>query len=201
MTIRAVIFDIGGVLVRNVNYTQQRHWEQRLGLPDRALGPTIWSNPVSRLAEIGCASPEEVWADVARRFSLTAEEVASLSKDVFAGSEWDTALIDFARSLRPHYKTGIISNAWPAARQGVRPYVNGDAFDVIVFSAEEGVAKPDRTIFDRALARLGVEPDESIFIDDVEENVQAARSIGLQAMCFESTRQTIDQIKQHLIEG
>jgi epoxide hydrolase-like predicted phosphatase len=109
-------------------------------------------------------------------------------------------LIDYARSLKPRFKTGIISNAWPEARENIREHVNGDAFDVMLFSAEEGVAKPAQAIYERALTRLNVAPHEAIFVDDVEENVEAARTIGMRTFRFENTDQVIGQINRYLTE-
>lgn len=51
------------------------------------------------------------------------------------------------QSLRPRYKTGTISDVWPDAREMVAAYVNDSTFDVIVFSGEEGVRKPDPEIY------------------------------------------------------
>src|SRR5512143_2157453 len=162
MPLRAVIFDIGGVLFQQPDRTANRRWEVRLGLDDGLLGRTIWTMPISAQAEIGLASRAAVWAEVARCFSLTPVEVAALEADFFSGSQWNVQLIGYARSLRTHCKTGVISNAWPDAREAVRPWVNGNAFDDLIFSAEVGLAKPDRRIYELALERLQVRPAEAI---------------------------------------
>jgi putative hydrolase of the HAD superfamily len=67
----------------------------------------------------------------------------------------------------------------------------GALFDVIVISAEEGVRKPDARIFERTLARLGVAPDEAVFVDDFPVNVAGARAAGLHALQFTGTPETI----------
>jgi putative hydrolase of the HAD superfamily len=198
MPIQAVIFDVGGVLFHLADKSKQRKWETRLGLAEGLLGRTIWTMPISAQAEIGCASEDEVWAAVADRFQLNPIDLAALRGDFFSGGAWNDRLLDYARSLRAHYKTGIISNAWPDARKAVKPWVNGDAFDDLIFSAEVGLVKPDRRIYELALARLRVQPIEAIFVDDVSENVEAARAIGMQGIRFESTEQTIEMIEQHL---
>ncbi len=123
---------------------------------------------------------------------------AELRAAYFAGGSWETDLIEFARLLGPRVKTGVISKAWPNARTAIRDYVNDSMFDDLIFSAEVGLAKPDRRIFDLALDRLGVNPDETIFIDDGLANVEAAKSIGMIGLRFEQTTQIIEQINFYL---
>ena len=201
MSIRAVIFDIGGVLVQQVDQSRTRYWEIRLNLAEGLLSRSIWNMPISLQVEIGLASEDDVWAAVADRFELDPIDLAALRGDFFGGSEWNDPLIEYARSLRARYKTGIISNAWPAALAGVKPWVNGDAFDDLIFSAEVGLAKPDRRIYDLALDRLLVQPAEAIFIDDVQGNVEAAQAIGMQGIRFVNTEQTIADIERIFTQG
>jgi len=59
-----------------------------------------------------------------------------------------------------------------------------DAFDVLVISAEVGIAKPDALIFSLALERLGVSAEEAVFVDDFVENIEAARAYGLHTVHF-----------------
>ena len=201
MSIRAVIFDIGGVLVHTVNRSRQRRWEQRLGLAEGTLEPTIWQMPVSLAANVGQISRVAVWAEVAQRFSLNAVDAAALEEDYFSGGVWNDQLIDYARSLRARCATGIISNAWPDAREAIKAHVNDTQFDDLIFSAEVGLAKPDRRIFDLALDRLRVQPAEAIFIDDVQGNVEAAQAIGMAGIRFVSTEQTIMDIERIFTQG
>lgn len=185
MTIRAVIFDIGGVLVRTEDREPRRKWERRFGLPEWGLAELVFNSPASRRASVGRATRREVWAEVAHALSLGPEEMDEFIKDFWKGDVWDTPLIEYIRSLRPRYQTGIISNAWPDAREAVRANVNGEAFDVIVISGEEGVEKPDPEIYRRALARLDAAPAEAVFVDDMPVNVEAARALGMHGVHFQ----------------
>ena len=72
----------------------------------------------------------------------------------------------------------------PDARESLKDRINGDTFDVLVYSGEEGVKKPDAEIFKRALERLAVQPAQAVFVDDVLANVQAARELGMQAIHY-----------------
>ncbi len=67
--------------------------------------------------------------------------------------------------------------------------------DLQVFNGEEGVAKPDSRIYQRTLTRLDVQPEEAVFVDDTECNVDAAQQLSMHAIHFKSTAQTIAEIQ------
>jgi len=182
--IRAVYFDMGGVLLRSESRAGRRKWESRLGLGQDELGHIVFENRVSALASVGRASTDEVWAEVGRLLALADGPLTELRADFFAGDAFDVDLLAFIRALRPRYKTGLISNAWPDARATTRLCLNATVFDLLVFSGEEGVQKPDPEIYRRALARLGVAPEEAVFVDDVAVNVEAARGVGMAGIHF-----------------
>ena len=56
--------------------------------------------------------------------------------------------------------------------------------DEMIISAEEGIAKPDERIYRIALEKMGVEPEEAVFLDDLSANVEAARQLGMKAVQF-----------------
>lgn len=198
--IKAIFFDIGGVLMRTHDLEPRRKWERRFGLPDWGLTALVFDNPLARAATVGQATTGAVWAEVARRLALTPAELAQLQADFWRGDRLDQDLLAALRAWRPRYKTGIISNAWPTARAELGDRLNADTFDVIVFSAEEGVQKPDPVIYQRALARLSVTPAEAIFVDDVPENAAAASALGLHGLRFTDPAQTLRDISMLLAE-
>ncbi len=199
MAIQAVIFDGGGVLVHGTgDRSRKARWEQRLGLEAGMLDRAIWRLPASQRASVGRATEDEVWQEAAQHFALGGDEAAQLRADYFSDSVWNEALIGFVRALRPRVKTGLLSNAWPNARASIRDHVNESMFDDMIFSAEVGLAKPDRRIYELALARLQVQPAEAIFVDDVKENVEAACALGIAGIRFESTEQAILEIERLL---
>lgn len=107
--------------------------------------------------------------------------------------------MEYFKSLRPRYKTGIISNSFVGAREREEArYGFAAACDDLVYSHEVGVEKPDRKIFELALTRLGVRPEESVFLDDVAMHVEAARTIGMRAVLYENNVQAIAAIEAQL---
>lgn len=199
MSIQAVIFDMGGVLLRSEDEGGRRKWEQRLGLAEGELAEIVFNSPVSQKATVGLASDEDVWAHVAERFGLDGEALRQLRRDFWSGDRADAELADFLRSLRPHYKTAILSNAWPGARRALTErWGLADAVDEMIISAEEGVAKPDPAIYRLAARRLGVGLHEAVFVDDMAVNVEAARALGMYAVQFRTREQAIAEVRQIL---
>ena len=182
---QAVLFDFGGVLVRTESQASRRQWEARLGLAPGALSGVVFDSETARRATLGELPVEAVWAAVAERFSLDAEATAALRQDFFAGDRLDETLVALVKSLRPHYRTAILSNAWGGARQAFSDiYGLHNAVDDMIISAEVGLAKPDARIYHLAARRLGVPPEAAVLVDDFVENVEGARAAGLQAIRF-----------------
>ena len=182
--LKALIFDIGGVLIRTETLEPRRKWERRFGLHDWQLQDLFFNSGVGQAAQIGKASTADVWAFVAKTLSLNTSDLAKMQRDFYAGDVLDHSLIVLIQTLRPRYKTGILSNALLDAREDLKDRINTHTFDVMVFSGEEGVRKPDAEIYRRVLSRLGVQPNEAVFVDDMLVNVQAAHDVGMQGIHY-----------------
>ncbi len=200
MRIQAVIFDIGGVLSIFIDFETYFKWEQQLKLPKGQLLKIIYDNPVSRQATLGKATVTDVWEEAGKQLNLPANELQKLREDIWNGYRWNTELLDFIRSLKPTYKTGILSDAWADARESMGDVISEEIFDAIVFSAEEGMQKPAPALFQRALDRLGVKAGEAILLDDREANVQGAQAFGMHGIHFTETNKAIEDIKG-LLQG
>ncbi len=185
MSIRAVIFDLGGVILRTEDQSARRTWEARLGLQAGELERAVFGCDASELAAVGKATDQDVWNSVAKRFGFNNGEAEQFRHDFFAGDEIDTTLVNFLRDLRPKYKTGILSNAWPDLRKIIiEPHRLSQVVDTVVISAEEGMVKPDARIYHIAAERLGVSPGEAIFVDDMAENIVGAQRAGMPGVQF-----------------
>lgn len=183
--IKAVIFDVGGVLVRTHDHSHRRRWERRLGLEKGQSEAIVFGGEMGTKAQGGAVTTEALWEWIGRRLALDDEALRAFRRDFWAGDALDEELVAYIRSLRPDHQTAIISNATDNLHHALAEVFNiADAFDVIVGSAEEKVMKPEPEIFHRTLKRLGREPDEAVFIDDHPENVAGARSVGMHAIHF-----------------
>ena len=183
--IKALIFDIGGVIVRSGDRQRRRMWEQRLGLEDWESEEMIFNSEIGTQAQLGHVSDNSLWDWVEDQLRLSPEEFEQFKVDFWADNKVDQELMAFIRTLRPEYITAVITNATDTMREDMRSrYQIIDAFDLVVCSAEEKVMKPDSDIFHRTLNKLHLDPGEVLFIDDMEKNVEAARALGLNAIQF-----------------
>ncbi len=194
--IRAVIFDIGGVLIRGGDGSRQWAWERRLGLAEGGLAELVLGLDAEHGVSLGRLSAAELWRRVGQRLGLAEAEAPSLEQAFWHGGYLDRELLDFLRGLRPQFKTALLSNGWDDARAGVAARFGlVDVVDEMMISAEEGLAKPDPRFFQLALTRLAVAPGAAVFVDDVAENVSVAESLGMHAVQFTTTQQTISLVQ------
>src|SRR5512132_1453235 len=189
---RAVIFDVGGVLID----WNPRHLYRKLfaGDGDDAME---WF-----LAEV-CTPEWNLRQDAGRPF---AEAVAELTgrfpdhADLIAAydARWEEMVrgahseaIEIVRELKaqgtPLYcLTNFSMEKFPSMRRRFDVF---DLFDGIVVSAEIGMVKPDPAVYRYVVERFGLEAPSCLFVDDVEANVAAASSVGMQAVRYLSSRQ------------
>jgi epoxide hydrolase-like predicted phosphatase len=113
----------------------------------------------------------------------------------WAGDRLDSELVDIIRRLRGRYRTALLSNAWENLRSLMtNDWHISDAFDTIVISAEVGLMKPDPQVFHLVLEKVGVTPQETAFIDDFGENIEAARRQGLNVIHFNNRTQALSEL-------
>jgi FMN phosphatase YigB (HAD superfamily) len=181
--IQALIFDVGGVLVRTFDHSGRREWERRLGLAPGGTDTVVFNSEAGQQAQRGEITDVALWEWVSERLNL-GRELDAFRGDFWRGDAVDMALVGLIRRLRPRYQTAIISNATDGLMNGLAGYGLLPEFDVVVGSAYEHVLKPHPAIYRRALALLGREPEETVFIDDAPANVAGAQALGMGAILF-----------------
>jgi putative hydrolase of the HAD superfamily len=183
--VKAVIFDVGGVLIRTPDRSNRRAWEEKLGLAEWEAEEIVFGGDMGSKAQRGDITHEALWTWIGQRLNLAADQLHAFRTGFWAGDVLDTALIATIRRLRPHYQTAVISNATDFLRRDLSEnYAIADAFDLIVCSAEEKVMKPDPAIYQLTLERLGRRAEEAVFIDDAAANIAAARALGMHTIHF-----------------
>ncbi|HWQ04391.1 MAG TPA: HAD family phosphatase [Longilinea sp.] len=189
--IRAVIFDLGGVLLRTENPQPRLDLAKRYGLTRNDLEKLVFASEISLQAEVGAVAPQAVWNHVQKILRIADDEMPAFQDAFWAGDRLDGDLLRFVNSLRGSYRTVLLSNAWADMPKNIaQRFGKLDAFEMQVFSAEVGVRKPAPEIFHMVLDLLGADPEEAVFVDDFNENILAARKLGLRTILFTSAHQT-----------
>jgi epoxide hydrolase-like predicted phosphatase len=202
MTIRAVVFDIGGVLEITPRTGWEARWEARLPLAPGDLNGRL--GDVWRAGSVGTITEADVEARVAATLGLDQAQLAAFMADLWHEyvGELNGELAAYFAGLRPRYQTAILSNSFVGAREKEQAlYGFEDMCDLIIYSHEVGLQKPDRRIYELTWTRLGVQPAEMIFLDDVEAAVAAAHELGIHAIRFQNTAQAIADIEACLAAG
>jgi epoxide hydrolase-like predicted phosphatase len=199
MPIRAVIFDMGGVINRSMDETPRRLLAERLGVPVDSLYKLVFDSESARRASVGEISVIDHWQAVQAALNVPPAEMGGVQAQFWQGDQVDYALVDYIRSLRGRYKVAMLSNAWDDLRTVLSErWKIADAFDEIIISAEVRLAKPDARIYQLALERLGVSAGEAVFVDDFSRNIAAAQELGLHTVHFHSPEQARAELESLL---
>jgi HAD superfamily hydrolase (TIGR01549 family) len=202
VSIRALIFDFGGVLVRMIDDRPRLALAEKLGVPLSRLDELVFFSKTAAKASMGEISVAMHWEAVREALGITPEAMPGFLEQYWSADDVNWKLLDYIRGLHPRYKVGLLSNAWDDLRQTMHERWNIDGlFDELIISAEVKITKPDPRIFHLAVERLQVQPAEAVFIDDIAENVEAARKEGLHGIQYLEFEQTISEINQYLSAG
>lgn len=197
--IKAVIWDMGGVILRTDEKKYRAQLGRKYGLSTDEVDELVFNQKASMQASLGLDSEEKIWENVAKTLNLNKKDLSKFRENFWRGDRVDVGLVNFIDNLRPKYKTALLSNAWVGARKTLtEKYDCIHIFDVTVISAEVGVMKPDPKIYYLVLEKLKVLPEQSIFVDDSSINVEAANQIGIHGIRFLSTPQVLGEIQSLL---
>jgi putative hydrolase of the HAD superfamily len=113
------------------------------------------------------------------------------------------AMIDAVRRVRAAgHRTALLTNnarEWEATWRALMPF--DELFDVILDSSAVGLRKPDPAIYRLTCERLGLDPAECLFVDDLECNVAAARALGMEALLCSDGPATAAEVLRRMLNG
>jgi putative hydrolase of the HAD superfamily len=192
----ALILDFGGVLTTNV-FESFRAFSDAEGLDPNAV-KELFRERGEGLALLRQLERGEVEiAEFEQRFGplLGVREPEGMVQRLFAGVRADDRMVDAVRRVKDAgVPTGLISNSWGGASYD-RVEVDG-LFDAVVISGEVGLHKPEPEIFRLGAERLGVEPPDCVFVDDLRENCEGAEAVGMTAILHRGPDGTIPELER-----
>jgi putative hydrolase of the HAD superfamily len=196
--IKAVVLDIGGVLEIIDDAAFPDPWCARHRVPREALAAAL-DFPADPL--VGGMTEAEIADHLRRELGLDDAQLAEFVEDQW---RWyvgtlDRPLCEWFAALRSRgLATGILSNSGPGAREREACWGFEDLVDVLVYSHEVGMKKPDPRIYAHTADLLGVEPSQIAFLDDWSPAVEAARAAGWHAVHHLDTASSIDAMEELL---
>jgi putative hydrolase of the HAD superfamily len=203
---RGLLVDFGGVLTTSMGRAFSEFCVSEGVDPERfkqviseAYG-TDGSQGMTGKLERGEVEVEEFERWLAEHLSEGLETplvAAGIRDRMFGGMQPDERMIEAVR--RAHaggVKTGLISNSWGPS--GFHDSDLVDVFDAVVISGEVGMRKPDPEIFLHAARLIGLDPGECVFVDDLEQNAEGARAVGMEGIVHRSARFTVPRLEDLL---
>ena len=198
MTIRAVFFDFGGVIMRTEFQAPRQHLAERSKMDYDDIDKAVFGSDSARRASIGEISEDAHWAEVLKRLRHPIAEKKAFMDEFFGGDVIDRSLVETILSLRSKVHTGLISNAWSGLREFITKEKVIDIFDTVIISAEIGVVKPSAKIYELALEQAKVNANEAIFVDDMKANIEACEKVGMKGILFKDPQDCLGQLNRLL---
>ncbi len=197
-TVQAVLFDYGLVLTGPPHPLAWQRMQSLLGAEERVFYPAYWGPRHDY--DRGMLTGTQYWQAVAAVLGHSLPQ-ATLAELIEADNElWtqpNQPMIEWAASLQAAgVRTGILSNLGDAMEDGVRercPWLRG--FHHLTFSHRLRIAKPDLGIYRHAAEGLGVLPPHVLFIDDREDNIEAAHAAGMQTIRYTGHEAFVDALR------
>jgi putative hydrolase of the HAD superfamily len=196
--VKGLLVDFGGVLTSNV-FESFRAFCRAEGLEGDSVRRLFREDPVAldllRQLETGKLTEDQF----SERFGplLGVSDHEGLVDRLFAGMEPNEPMFEALRRARAGgVRTGMVSNSWGRGRYDRDSF--GELFDGVVISGEVGLHKPQPEIFALGAERIGLEPRECVFVDDLRENCAGAEAVGMTAVLHRETDETLERLEELL---
>jgi epoxide hydrolase-like predicted phosphatase len=196
--VKGLLVDFGGVLTTNV-FESFRAFCVKEGLEAEAFLDLFRTNPDARVqlrrVETGEIDEDEFGEILGEMLGV--EDRVDLVNRLFAEMRADVPMVDAVRTAKAAgVKTGLISNSIGAGRYDRSQFP--EMYDAVVISAEVGMHKPQPEIYRLGAERVGLPPEECVFVDDLRENCEGAEAVGMTAILHRGADGTLPRLEELL---
>ncbi len=203
--IKAVIFDVGEVLFLAKDKKKERNL-----LSSFRETCLLLKNVDANLEQVyedtreiyfkssaGKISKKETLKQFSEKLGISPEKTEKAFEAVYKNNTIENKkLYNYILKLKKGgYKIGISSIQFHLSKEILIPKKYYENFDALQISCDDGLRKPDKKAFEFVLKKLKAEPEESIFIDDKQNNLDAAKELGMKTILFKNNRQLIKDLK------
>lgn len=202
-SLTGLLVDYGGVLTTNV-WDSFRAFCEAEGIDRNEVKKVFREDPEARALlrrlEAGELNEESFAPLFGPIIGVREDRYEGLVDRLFSGMQPEQAMIDALPIARAAgVKTGLISNSWGRGRYDRDAF--GELFDGVVISGEVGLYKPQPEIFRLGAERVGLEPAQCVFVDDLVENCEGAEAVGMTAVLHRGADGTLERLEELLGVG
>ncbi len=178
---KAFLFDFFGVFSPDIGWAWLEEHVQDLESEREYL------KKLFHMLDSGAMRRETFFATLGEKFSMPGDRIlAEMNQKVIL----DKDLILILQKIKKNHRVGLLSNANAEWLENIlHTHQLHQYFDTITISSDIGHAKPDSSAFTHALAHLGAGARDTIFVDDRESNIHAARQLGLTGIIYHNAKQ------------
>jgi len=200
--IKNIVFDLGNVLLSFVpsEYLIKKNYPDNIR---NSILRDIFQSTEWKMLDNGDITVPEAIESIAAKSSLKREEIAlvfNFRRDIMFPLDDNAKLLPELR--KQGYKLYYLSNFPLDVFQEIKnDFYFFRHFDGGIISAEVRLSKPDIRFYEYLIGKYSLNPSESLFIDDVEENVRAAEKAGMKAMFTDGSLNIAEQLKKKLVGG
>jgi putative hydrolase of the HAD superfamily len=189
-----LLIDWGGVLTTNL-FASFHAYCVAAGIPPETLMGRFRTDPAARELLIALEKGELDEAAFELQFATQlGVEPDGLIDGLFAGVQPDVAMVQAVRSAHEAgVRTALVSNSWGVHRYPREMFA--ELFDGVVISAEEGIRKPSRRMYELGAERAGAPAAQCVYVDDLPFNLTPAQELGMATIHHTSAETTIPQLE------
>ncbi|MEW5758807.1 MAG: HAD family phosphatase [Candidatus Omnitrophota bacterium] len=196
--VKGFIFDLGNVLINfDHNIAVSRIAPLIKNMDSEYIYNLFFDSDLTRSFEEGKIMPFEFYMEVKKRLNceISYDEFVKIWNEIFYFSEENALILSLAQELNKKFPILVLSNINKLHYDYLKEkYYFIFDFTYKILSFEMNMVKPHPSIYKRALAFLGTKPDETIYIDDRKDLIEAAGKLGLYAVQFKNTKDIFDRI-------
>ncbi len=193
--IKTLLFDYAGVITpTRDNYTFAQKYHERFHMESKELMDKTYLNWDKAL--VGEISDKQFWSDVGKGLNIDPEEIKQMITDTFP---MEPRLIELIEKIKDRYTIAMVSNQvedW--LEKAIDDNNLRDKFQFFINSYHVGAKKPSSKIFLEALKQTNSKPEETIFVDDVAENIAAAKALGIIGIQYDTYEQFLNELQEYI---
>jgi len=194
-SIKAVIWDLAGVVLHTVKGTFNSLLAERLGAPISEI-ERLFSTKENDLWDIDEMDDDAFYTFLLNELKMPMNKKLIIRKFVLEDFYIDQEMLTYIKKAQKSFITVLLTNFPVHVHDFMKTdWIVDGVFDHMIASCDVKLLKPDPAIYTLTLARIGCLAEESVFIDDREINVKAAQKLGINGIVYQSRSQTIDDLE------